>query len=96
MFRIPIYLRLDLGGRVVQMARSCLDSEAVQREVADGKYWQEVSLTVPREDGGFDNGRVDLMFRESDGLVVVDYKTDRVTKEQDLMARHSPQSHAYT
>ncbi len=80
---------------VVQMAQHCLDSEPVKRAVAGGKYWREVSFTVPRKEGGFDVGRVDLVFREGDGLVVVDYKTDRVTEEQDLTAKYSPQAHAY-
>ncbi len=85
----------DEVDNVVQMAQNCLHSEPVKRAVAGGKYWREVSFTVPRKDGGFDVGRVDLVFREGDGLVVVDYKTDRVTEQQDLTAKYSPQAHAY-
>lgn len=80
---------------VIEMARNCLASAIVKRAVASGNYWREASFTVPRADGGFDVGRVDLVFNEGDGLVVVDYKTDRVTTEEGLIAAHSTQAYAY-
>jgi ATP-dependent helicase/nuclease subunit A len=67
---------------VLAMARNCLASEAVQRALRSGRWWREVSFTVPGtgpgSEAGYTSGRVDLVFRDEHGLVVVDYKTDRV------------------
>lgn len=66
---------------VAALARACLASGVVQRARAAERAAREVAFTLPVGDG-FVEGRVDLLFREPDGLVIADYKTDRVTPEQ--------------
>ncbi|MGI6307836.1 MAG: UvrD-helicase domain-containing protein [Dethiobacteria bacterium] len=44
------------------------------------------------------NGVIDLIYRDSEGWVIVDYKTDRITDEATLhrlLAQYTPQVHAY-
>jgi ATP-dependent exoDNAse (exonuclease V) beta subunit len=72
---------LDRTGEVQEMAARCLSSAAVRRALASGAYWREVPFTVIRG-GGFAVGRVDLVYREGDALVVVDYKSDEVDAAQ--------------
>jgi ATP-dependent helicase/nuclease subunit A len=54
---------------------------------------------TPPERAALTNGRVDLVFRDGDDLVVIDYKTDRdVTKEtaeQHALKNHGRQSEVY-
>lgn len=66
---------------VAALARACLASGVVQRARAAERAAREAAFTLPVGDG-FVEGRVDLLFREPDGLVIADYKTDRVTPEQ--------------
>ena len=43
-------------------------------------------------------GVVDAYFEEADGLILVDYKTDRVEKgaEEELLQKYAPQLNYYT
>jgi ATP-dependent exoDNAse (exonuclease V) beta subunit len=74
---------------VLAMARICLASEVVQRALRSGRWWREVAFVVPgtpspangdggraSSEAGYTTGRVDLVFRDGGGIVVVDYKTD--------------------
>jgi len=86
---------------VLAMARNCLASEVVQRALRSGRWWREVGLVVPGVDGGggvssgagYMTGRVDLVFREDDGVVVVDYKTHAVGAA--AMENHRGQAKTY-
>lgn len=40
-------------------------------------------------------GIIDVYFEEADGIVVVDYKTDRVTDPEELVRRYAKQLHYY-
>lgn len=40
-------------------------------------------------------GIIDLYFEEEDGLVLIDYKTDRVSKEEELITRYQTQLDSY-
>src|SRR5439155_10736116 len=64
---------------VVALARSALAS-AIVRRAAARSYWRETYVAVPF-DGITLEGYIDLVFRDDDGLVVVDYKTDAVDTE---------------
>jgi len=74
---------------VVSMCRACLGSPSVKRAVELGIWWREVPFVINHardgeaaERAALTNGRVDLVFRDGDELVVIDYKTDKdVTKE---------------
>ncbi len=67
----------DRAKEVREMAERCLSSPTVKRAIESGTCQREVPFTVPW-DGGFATGRIDLVYRDEDGLVVVDYKTDEV------------------
>jgi ATP-dependent helicase/nuclease subunit A len=50
-----------------------------------------------KQDGTIVEGKIDVVFREGDGLCIVDFKTDRISK-QDVKARaeqYRPQAAAY-
>ena len=64
---------------------AALDPEAVQREVALGALL----------DGVVVSGAVDLLYRDGDAWVVVDYKTDRAAGPEVLLGRYRPQGAAY-
>jgi ATP-dependent helicase/nuclease subunit A len=91
---------------VVSMCRACLESPSVRRAVELGSWWREVPFVVLHAFDGeradrapLTNGRVDLVFRDGDELVVVDYKTDKdVTKETAetySLAHHAGQGEVY-
>jgi ATP-dependent helicase/nuclease subunit A len=62
------------------------------------------SIEAPSPDGGeaaaeagYTTGRVDLVFRDGEGVVVVDYKTDRVNPSEvpAVMETHRAQAETY-
>ncbi len=61
------------------------DLHAVQREVPVGALL----------DGVVVSGAIDLLYRDDDAWVVVDYKTDRAAESDVLLARYRPQGAAY-
>jgi len=78
------------------MVRSALDSPVV-RWAAGRRHHKEIYLAMPVGDGIFE-GFVDLLVEDDDGLVVVDYKTDRITDNATpdaLAVRYRPQLAAY-
>ena len=72
---------------IVALTRAALASAVVTRAAAR-RYWRETYVAVPF-DGITLEGYVDLVFRDDDGLVVVDYKTDAVD-EPDTAANAPP------
>ncbi len=61
------------------------------------RYWREVPVAA-EIDGLLLEGFIDLLVETEDGLVVVDYKTDRIARDDDLedaVARYSVQGAAY-
>jgi ATP-dependent helicase/nuclease subunit A len=58
-------------------------SPAVRAAVAGERYWREVPVAA-NVDGLVLEGFVDLLTESHDGLVVVDYKTDRAHDDADL------------
>ena len=91
---------------VVAMCRACLDSPSVKRAIELGSWWREVPFMINHAHDGEDadrapltNGRVDLVYRDGDELVVVDYKTDKDvtedTAEQYALKHHAGQGEVY-
>ena len=70
---------------ITALVRSALSSNLVQR-AAVRPHWQEVYVGCPLG-GGVLEGFVDLLYRDDDGLVVVDYKTDSWRSTDDLDAK---------
>ncbi|HSO95112.1 MAG TPA: UvrD-helicase domain-containing protein [Acidimicrobiia bacterium] len=83
---------------VRNLAASVLASPVVRTAVAAGwDRWREVPVAAD-VDGILLEGFVDLLIRTPDGLIVVDYKTDRAPTGAELdaaVARYSPQAGAY-
>jgi ATP-dependent exoDNAse (exonuclease V) beta subunit len=65
---------------IVALARAALDSTVVRRACARS-FWRETYVATPLP-GITLEGYVDLIYRDDDGLVVVDYKTDAVAAEE--------------
>ncbi len=74
------------------------------RMIASPQVWREYAFTVPVEAGSLADlpaalagetvvvqGIADCVFREGDGLVLVDYKTDRVKTGEELVERYRSQ-----
>lgn len=54
-------------------------------EAARGRYWQEVFVTAPLDDGLVLEGFIDLLYETPEGrLVVVDFKTDAIADSGDV------------
>ncbi len=70
---------------IAALARSALESDLLQRAAAR-PHWREVYVGCPLGDGVLE-GFVDLLYRDDDGLVVVDHKTDSWREEADLDAK---------
>ena len=83
---------------VLELAIRCLHSRAVQRALAADDYRREVPFSAVLDDGLHLAGRMDMLYRDGDELVVVDFKTDDVTNATELDAAtvaHSGQAAAY-
>jgi ATP-dependent exoDNAse (exonuclease V) beta subunit len=90
---------------VISMCRACLDSPSVKRALELGSWWREVPFMLNHTINGdagrakLTNGRVDLVYRDGDELVVVDYKTDKgvteETAEQYARDHHAGQAEVY-
>jgi ATP-dependent helicase/nuclease subunit A len=81
---------------VATRARRALSTRVVHEAVAHG-FRREMYVATPVGDTTLE-GYVDLVYRRSDGLVVVDYKTDAWADDADLdtkLARYRLQGAAY-
>jgi ATP-dependent helicase/nuclease subunit A len=67
--------RDDLAARAAQLATACWSSPPV-RDAAGRRHWKEVAVSAAF-DGILVEGYVDLLVETDDGLIVVDYKTDK-------------------
>ena len=82
---------------IARMVAAALDSPSLREAVAGGRYWRELFVSAPVGEVSVE-GFIDLLYETDDGLVVVDYKTDRAPSEQQLEAaveRYTPQGAAY-
>lgn len=81
---------------VTELARAALDT-AVTREAAASEHWRELFVAAPFGDRLLE-GYIDLAYRGCEGLVVVDWKTDIVTRDEGVeakLARYRLQGAAY-
>jgi ATP-dependent exoDNAse (exonuclease V) beta subunit len=84
---------------VLRLAEAAFASAVVRRAASAmtrGRCWREVPVSVPLPDAAESGphvleGIIDLIFEEdSGGLVIVDYKTDRVGRSESLEAAAGP------
>ena len=81
---------------VAGLARAALET-SVAREAAGSEHWRELFVAAPFGDRLLE-GYIDLAYRSSEGLVVVDWKTDSVADDDDIkakLARYRLQGAAY-
>ena len=80
------------------LTESVLASPVVRSALdADSRYWREVPVAAAF-DGLLVEGFIDLLIETPTGFVVVDYKTDRAPRDEDIdaaTARYTPQGAAY-
>jgi ATP-dependent helicase/nuclease subunit A len=82
----------DATPDIANAARAALDSPIIKR-AAQRPHWRETYVgTVV--DGTLIEGYVDLLFRDDDGLVLIDYKTDAATTA-DAIAAYQTQLTVY-
>jgi ATP-dependent exoDNAse (exonuclease V) beta subunit len=73
----------DLGAtgpmikRAGEMVREAINSPVLQRVIKSSSYQKEVPFTY-KDNGTIFEGVMDVVFKEGDGLVVLDFKTDLV------------------
>src|SRR5690606_26647926 len=87
----------ELAGEVAAAARAALASPTVRAAHAASRSWRELFVAAPAVGDVLLEGFVDLVADTPDGLLVVDYKTDRVAPDDvdDALARYRPQAAAY-
>ncbi|MBC7230592.1 MAG: UvrD-helicase domain-containing protein [Actinobacteria bacterium] len=89
-----------LAPQAAALARSVMASDVWRRALDSEKRLMEVPFQIPWEDGGLPavlRGVIDLAFREADGWVLVDYKTDRLRRDEVRRAgeKYAPQLSLY-
>jgi ATP-dependent exoDNAse (exonuclease V) beta subunit len=88
----------ERAGEVVDVARRALASDVIARVRRSPRVLREAAFTVALPGAaGFAEGRMDLLFIEDGEIVIVDFKTDRVTAATiDKRAAHyRPQALVY-
>jgi ATP-dependent helicase/nuclease subunit A len=63
---------------VLQLVKTTLGSKIIMQAVRSGNYHREFQFSIDI-DGKFYNGAVDLLYKDEEGLVIVDFKTDKVS-----------------
>jgi len=93
----------DLGAtgpmikRAGEMVKETLSSPLLQRVIKSGNYQKEVPFTY-KDNGTIYEGVMDVVFKERDSLVVLDFKTDQIKKD-DLNSKiehYKPQARVYS
>ena len=81
---------------VASMVDSALRSPVVRRAAASGRYYRELFISVPCENGLVE-GFIDLLFEEEGTLVMADYKTDVLDSraEEERLEQYNLQAGAY-
>jgi ATP-dependent exoDNAse (exonuclease V) beta subunit len=93
----------DLGAtgpminRAGEMVREAINSLTLQRVIKSSGYQKEVPFTF-KNNGTIFEGVMDVVFKEEEGLVVLDFKTDKLERS-DLNPRiehYQPQAKVYS
>jgi ATP-dependent helicase/nuclease subunit A len=86
--------RQDLAQRAAELAVACWRSAPLRAAAASLEVYRELPVGVTL-DGVIVNGAIDLLYRDGDQWVIVDYKTDRDVEGRVLRERYAPQGAAY-
>ncbi len=89
-------LDADGAARAAEAAIRALALPIMARARRASRIWRELGVWFP-DGADLVEGKVDLVFEEDGGLVVVDYKTDHLSAEQarEQAAHHAPQLQLY-
>ena len=104
-----IILKQDTNSVIVEKIRSFLNSEVVNRINSSQKFEKEFRFTaalkiteftdispeITKDEKMIIQGVVDCFFVENNELVLIDYKTDYITDEQQLIDRYAVQLNYY-
>jgi ATP-dependent exoDNAse (exonuclease V) beta subunit len=84
----------DLAEAVAALAGACWRSAPVRAAAASPEVYRELPVGVLVA-GVVVNGAIDLLYRDDDQWVVVDYKTDAAPSPDVIRERYTPQGAAY-
>jgi len=87
----------DLAAEARALVERALSSRLIKEALAAPRYFRELPFAAAG-DSWITEGRVDLAWESGGGLIVVDFKTDRVDSEADLAAHvdtYMPQAALY-
>jgi ATP-dependent exoDNAse (exonuclease V) beta subunit len=84
----------DLAERAAALAGACWRAAPVRAAAASPEVYRELPIGALLN-GAVVSGAVDLLYRDGDEWVVVDYKTDRGADAGVLRERYTPQGAAY-
>jgi ATP-dependent exoDNAse (exonuclease V) beta subunit len=89
-------LPAEIVDEVTPIIEKGLKSDVIIRASAASKVWRELPFCIAR-DGGTIEGKIDLVFEEADGLVIVDYKTNLFDDDDTsaLREHYRAQAEAY-
>ena len=86
-------------GEIAEVAERALASDVIARARRSQRVLREVAFTaaLPGATEGLAEGRMDLLFVEDGGIVIVDFKTDSVSASQaaERAAHYRPQALVY-
>jgi len=86
----------EIVDEVAPIIENGLRSDVIRRACSASKTWRELPFCVARDGGTFE-GKIDLVFEEADGLVIVDYKTNLFDDDDTsaLREHYRAQAEAY-
>lgn len=87
------FLASDLAGRMIKADRE--GRLYKEKSFFIGIPAKEIREGFPQEETVLVQGVIDVYFEEEDGLVLLDYKTDRVEEAEELRARYHIQMNLY-
>lgn len=91
--QIAVFLQSSSAARMGQAAarRQLYKEQPFVMQISANLLGEE----FPKEEGVLIQGIIDVYWKEDDGLIVLDYKTDRVVRAAELMERYQTQLDYY-
>lgn len=90
---IQSLIQSPLGQRLIKAQQE--ENLYKESQYMMGVQASEINPAIQSEEMILIQGVIDVWFEENDGLVLVDYKTDKVTKKEELIKRYSKQMELY-
>ena len=91
--RIVVFLKSHCAKRMGEAAKAgkLFKERPFVMQIPANRLGEE----FPKEEGVLIQGIIDVYFKENDGIVVLDYKTDRVKNSEELVKRYKTQLDYY-